>query len=157
MSGVVHVIGAGLAGLAAATRLASQGQRVIVHEAARMAGGRCRSYYDQQIGLTIDNGNHLLLACNHAAIAYLARIGARDALAGPQECAFDFVDLAHSERWTLRPNAGRIPWWIFVASRRVPGTIAADYLGGVSLLTARAEATVAGALKARGALWERMW
>lgn len=40
LSGAVHVMGAGLAGLAAATRLAAEGHRVIVHEAARMAGGR---------------------------------------------------------------------------------------------------------------------
>ncbi|MCC2107438.1 MAG: FAD-dependent oxidoreductase, partial [Hyphomicrobiales bacterium] len=146
MSGVVHVIGAGLAGLAAATRLAAEGRRVVMHEAARMAGGRCRSYYDGQLGLTIDNGNHLLLACNHAAISYLARIGSKDALAGPQDCAFDFVDLAQDEHWTLRPNAGRIPWWIFAASRRVPGTKAFDYLGGARLLTAPANATVADAL-----------
>ncbi|MCB1533904.1 MAG: hydroxysqualene dehydroxylase HpnE [Rhodoblastus sp.] len=157
MSGVVHVIGAGLAGLAAATRLAAEGRRVIVHEAARMAGGRCRSYYDQQLGLTIDNGNHLLLACNHAAIGYLARIASMDALVGPQDCAFDFVDLAHDERWTLRPNAGRLPWWILAASRRVPGTKALDYLGGVRLLTAPADATVVSVLQSQSALWERMW
>ena len=40
---------------------------------------------------------------------------------------------------------------------RAPGTTAADYLGGVSLLLARADATVAGALKTQGALWERLW
>lgn len=157
MTGVVHVIGAGLAGLAAATRLAAQGRRAIVHEAARMAGGRCRSYYDQQLGLTIDNGNHLLLAGNHAAMEYLARIGAKNALTGPDECVFDFIDVGRGERWALRPNAGRLPWWIFSAARRAPGTTAADYLGGVSLLLARADATVAGALKTQGALWERLW
>lgn len=157
MNGVVHVIGAGLAGLAAATQLAARGRRVIVHEAARMAGGRCRSYYDQQLGLTIDNGNHLLLACNRAAMAYLARIGAKDALAGPDECAFDFIDLVHGERWILRPNAGRLPWWTFSPARRVPGTTATDYLRGVSLLFAGADATVADALRAQGALWERLW
>lgn len=151
------MIGAGLAGLAAATRLAAEGRRVIVHEAARMAGGRCRSYFDSQLGLTIDNGNHLLLACNHAALTYLARIGARDALTGPDECVFDFVDVAKNETWRLRPNDGRAPWWIFSAGRRVPGTTAADYLGGVALLAAGANATVAGALKTHGALWERLW
>lgn len=151
------MIGAGLAGLAAATRLVAEGRRVIVHEAARMAGGRCRSYFDSQLGLTIDNGNHLLLACNHAAMTYLARIGARDALTGPDECVFDFIDLARNEKWRLRPNSGRLPWWIFSSARRVPGTTVADYLGGVSLLMAGADASVARALKADGPLWERLW
>ena len=45
VTGTVHIIGAGLAGLAAATALAPT-QRVVVHEAARLAGGRCRSYFD---------------------------------------------------------------------------------------------------------------
>ncbi|MGU3541209.1 NAD(P)-binding protein, partial [Methylobacterium sp. A54F] len=43
---VSHVAGAGLAGLAAAVALAERGQRVVLHEAAKQAGGRCRSYYD---------------------------------------------------------------------------------------------------------------
>jgi uncharacterized protein with NAD-binding domain and iron-sulfur cluster len=42
--GVVHVVGAGLAGLSAALRLAEAGERVLLHEAANHAGGRCRSY-----------------------------------------------------------------------------------------------------------------
>ena len=61
MPRTIHVIGAGLSGLAAAVRLAERGENVIVHEAARQAGGRCRSYHDQQLDMVIDNGNHLLL------------------------------------------------------------------------------------------------
>ena len=62
--GTVHVVGAGLAGLSAAVALAGRGERVVLHEAARQAGGRCRSYFDPALGLTIDNGNHLLLSGN---------------------------------------------------------------------------------------------
>ena len=71
MSGTVHIIGAGLAGLSAAVRLASRGRNVVVHEATAFAGGRCRSYHDAAVGMTIDNGNHLLLSGNHAALDYL--------------------------------------------------------------------------------------
>lgn len=157
MSGRVHVVGAGLAGLAAATRLAREGRRVTLHEAARMAGGRCRSYFDSALGMTVDNGNHLLLSCNHAALAYLDRIGAHDALAGPDDCVFDFCDLSTGERWRLRPNAGRAPWWIFSPARRTPGATALDYLKGGKLLLAGADATVAQALDPGGALWRRLW
>ena len=59
-AGAVHVIGAGIAGLSAAIRLVEVGRKVIVHEAASSAGGRCRSYPDPTLGLVIDNGNHLL-------------------------------------------------------------------------------------------------
>ena len=72
MPGTVHVIGAGLAGLSAAVRLAAAGTSVAVHEAAPHAGGRCRSYFDQTLGMVIDNGNHLVLSGNHATLDYLA-------------------------------------------------------------------------------------
>ena len=62
----VHVVGAGLAGLSAAVTLAAQGARVVLSEAARQAGGRCRSYHDSQLDMTIDNGNHLVLSGNPA-------------------------------------------------------------------------------------------
>lgn len=122
-----------------------------------MAGGRCRSFYDSTLGLTIDNGNHLLLAGNHAAQTYLRRIGAGDALVGPQTCAFDFYDLSARTRWRLRPNAGRAPWWIFSRARRVPGTRAVDYLAGGKMFVAPADATVAATLTPHGPLWDRLW
>ena len=156
MIGTIHIVGAGLAGLAAATALAPS-QRVIVHEAARLAGGRCRSYFDSTLGLTIDNGNHLLLSGNHAAQAFLARIGAKDALVGPDECIFDFADLPTGARWKIHPNVGRIPWWVFVAARRVPGTSAADYLDGAKLLRAGPERTIAQVMRRRGEAWEKLW
>src|ERR1700738_4537003 len=105
MSGTVHIIGAGLAGLSAAVRLLSRGRQVVVHEATAFAGGRCRSYHDAAVGMTIDNGNHLLLSGNHAALAYLRDIGAADRLPVPPAAAFDFIDIASRERWILRLSA----------------------------------------------------
>jgi len=70
----IHVVGAGLAGLAAAVRLAAEGRDVRLYEAAPHAGGRCRSYFDAELGCRIDNGNHLLLAGNHRTLDYLGRI-----------------------------------------------------------------------------------
>ena len=86
------MVGAGLAGLAAATALAEAGVTVELSEAAAQAGGRCRSYFDPQIGLTIDNGNHLVLSGNRAVNRYLSRIGASGRLAGPKEAEFAFAD-----------------------------------------------------------------
>ena len=82
MSGTVHIIGAGLAGLSAAVALTARGRTVAVHEATAFAGGRCRSYHDASVGMTIDNGNHLLLSGNRAALDYLHSIGAQDRLIG---------------------------------------------------------------------------
>ena len=81
-----------LAGLAAALSLTQAGQDVVVHEAGTAAGGRCRSSHDAAIGMTIDNGNHLLLSGNTAALAYLRDVGAEQRLIGPQHAEFFFVD-----------------------------------------------------------------
>jgi len=52
--GTIHIIGAGLAGLAAAVQLAQSGRAVVVHEATAHMGGRCRSYYDSNTDMVID-------------------------------------------------------------------------------------------------------
>jgi hydroxysqualene dehydroxylase len=152
----VHIIGAGLAGLAAAVRLVKQSVRATVYEATNQAGGRCRSYHDPALGIMIDNGNHLLLSGNRAALGYLETIGGRDCLAGPASASFPFVDLATKERWTLRANDGRIPWWIFDRNRRVPGTRARDYLSILRLLRAAPGATIGEAIDCKGPLYDRL-
>lgn len=156
MTRVVHVVGAGLAGLAAAVRLAGRGVSVAVHEAAGQAGGRCRSYHDPALDMLIDNGNHLLLSVNHAALAYLGAIGAADSLKGPPAADFAFVDLKDGKRWTLRINAGRLPWWIFDARRRVPGTLPRDYLAFARLLWAGSDKTICETVECSGPLYERL-
>ena len=152
----VHVVGAGLAGLSAAVHLARKGVAVEVSEAAAQAGGRCRSYFDPQLGLTIDNGNHLVLSGNTAVRAYLKAIGAADRLAGPDKAVFHWTDLSTGERWTLRPNEGPLPWWVFSPRRRVPGTRASDYLALLPLMRRQPGRRVDQALACRGVLWDRL-
>ncbi|MBV9523500.1 MAG: FAD-dependent oxidoreductase, partial [Alphaproteobacteria bacterium] len=154
--GIIHIVGAGLSGLSAAVELAAKGHRVSVYEAAPQAGGRCRSYFDGELGCRIDNGNHLLLAANTAALGYLAAIGAAETLIGPAAPRLDFCDLANGERWALTPGMGRVPWWIFDRRRRVPGTAARDYLAIGSLRKARPDDTVAGRLHTKGAVFRRL-
>jgi hydroxysqualene dehydroxylase len=156
MAQTVHIIGAGLAGLSAALKLAERGVRAIVHEATPFAGGRCRSYHDATLGMTIDNGNHLLLSGNHAALDFLRGVGTEHRLAGPPAPEFPFVDLASQQRWTLRFNDGRLPLWIFDSSRRVPGTHALDYLPLLSLLWAGPGKTVGEVIACRGPVYDRL-
>jgi len=147
MAAQTHIIGAGLAGLSAALALIDAGRSVTVYEAGPAAGGRCRSYLDRALDLTIDNGNHLLLSGNAAAFAYLDRIGARDTMSGPAEPIFPFIDIPTGARWTVRLSRGRLPWWIFSRACRVPDTKAIDYLGLLCLPTIRDDRSVAQALK----------
>ena len=151
----VHVVGAGLAGLSAAVVLAGRGVRVVLSEAAKQAGGRCRSYYDSQLGMTIDNGNHLVLSGNPAVQRFLGATGAQDRLTGPSTAAFPYFDVATGQTWTLRPNDGVVPWWILDANRRVPGTRLGEYVALASLMRRHPGRRIDEVLGCTGALWER--
>lgn len=152
-----HIIGAGLAGLSAAVRLAERNHKVVVYEAAAQAGGRCRSYYDAGFEAVIDNGNHLLLSGNGSAIGYLRLIGGQGKLQGPPKAEFAFADLANGERWTLSVNDGRWPAWLFDPERRVPKTKPLDYLGAAALIWAGRTKTVTDIIKGSGTLYDRLW
>ena len=151
-----YVVGGGLAGLSAAVALAEKGRKVTLIEGAPQAGGRCRSYFDPQLGLTIDNGNHLVLSGNTSVQAYLKSIGASGALAGPDRAVFDFCDVRDERRWTLRPNDSLLAWWIFAEDRRVPGTSPADYVALLRLLGAGTTDRIQDVIECSGHLWDRL-
>lgn len=152
---VVHVIGAGLAGLSAALSLTAAGWPVVVHETGPAAGGRCRSFFDNELGLRIDNGNHMLLSGNQSAKAYIAEIGAEEAFRVRTRAIFPFMDIGTGERWVVQPNAGRIPWWIFRSSRSVPETRLLDYLRMARIARIRDNKPVADSMR-RGRLYWRL-
>ena len=153
----VHIVGAGLSGLACALRLTRAGLPVSLYEAAAQAGGRCRSYWDAKLDRQVDNGNHLLLSANYAALDYLRDIGARNRFISPERASFPFVDLSSGDRWRVSPGLGPFPWWIFQKQHRVSGSRPLDYLSILRIAAARAEESVADCLPKRDALWHRFW
>jgi squalene-associated FAD-dependent desaturase len=154
-AGTIHIIGAGLAGLAAAERVSRSHRGVTIHEATAQAGGRCRSYYDQTTGMVIDNGTHLLLSGNRAALSFTEAIGSRSGLRGPDEAQFPFVDIASGEQWTLRFGDSRFPWWVFDKDRRVPQTGVIDYLPLARLAWAQADKPIAEIMNCGGPIYDR--
>ncbi len=75
------VVGAGLAGLAAAVRLADAGMAVTVLERSAAPGGRVRRLRPAGSGRTpIDCGQHLMLGCYHRSIEFARRLGTSDLL-----------------------------------------------------------------------------
>jgi hydroxysqualene dehydroxylase len=69
------VVGAGCAGLAAATALVERGARVLVLEARPVLGGRASAVRDAVTGEKLDNGQHVLMGCYDDTLAFLGRIG----------------------------------------------------------------------------------
>ena len=156
MPNTVHIIGAGISGLAAAVRLANANFAVHVHEATQQAGGRCRSYFDAATNLTIDNGNHLLLSGNRHALAYARSIGTEAGLVGPKRARFPFVDLTTGQRWQLDLGESRLPLWVFDEARRVPDTGLLDYLALMPLIWAAPSKLVGDAIPCKGTLYHRL-
>ena len=151
----VHIVGAGLAGLAAAVKLAQAQATIVLHEATAYPGGRCRSYFDRAIGMTIDNGNHLVLSGNYSVLGFAEAIGSVSGLVGPDRAEFTFVDRGSDERWTLRINDG-LPWWVLDPRRRVPGTRLGEYLRLVRLLLTKEDVPIAEAIDSSGPLYQRL-
>jgi len=125
MMGRIHVVGAGMAGLAAAHALVLAGHAVTLHEATPGAGGRARALPDGT-----DNGTHALIGCNTAALQFLDAIGARQGWVQPEPDGLPVLDLADgsARRVALSP-AG---WWR--ADRRPAGVTP----GGVAAMMAMA-------------------
>lgn len=78
--GRVAVVGAGLAGIAAALELKSLGHTVDIFERSRLLGGKATSF--EIDGIEVDNGQHVFLACCHELIEFLNDLGLMSTTAG---------------------------------------------------------------------------
>lgn len=153
----VHIIGAGLSGLAAAVKLAENDVAVTLYDSAGRAGGRCRSFYDKHLERDIDNGNHLIMSGNKSALSYLKRIGSDDPLTGPPFAMYPFVDVVTGQRWTVRINEGPIPFWVFDEKWRVPDTKVMDYVKAAGIAFAGDDQTVVDIVDEKSILYKRFW
>jgi squalene-associated FAD-dependent desaturase len=72
----VAVVGGGLAGIAAAVRLADRGASVALLESRPRLGGATYSF--ARDGLTVDTGQHVYLRCSTAYLDLLRRLGTAD-------------------------------------------------------------------------------
>ncbi len=76
----VAIVGGGLAGIAAAVRLAESDCRPIVIETRKRLGGRATSFVDRRSGTVVDNCQHVLLGCFTNLIDLYDRLGVLEAI-----------------------------------------------------------------------------
>jgi len=74
----VVIIGGGLAGIAAAVRVAEAGDRPIVLETRKRLGGRATSFVDPRDGAVLDNCQHVLMGCCTNLLDLYDRLGVLD-------------------------------------------------------------------------------
>jgi len=84
----VIVIGGGVAGMAAAVRLAEHGTRVTLLETRKRLGGRATSHLDPQTRKEIDNCQHVVLGCCTNIVDLYERLGASTAIQWHDEMYF---------------------------------------------------------------------
>jgi len=91
--GPIVVAGAGLAGLAAAVRLASHDvqREVVVLEATASGGGRSRSFDHDRSGYELDNGQHLMMGCYFETLAFLRTLGRDHCVEFQRNMAVDMI------------------------------------------------------------------
>ncbi len=173
MSRVVVVVGGGVAGLAAATKLAEAGREVWVLESTAAAGGRARSFVDRKTGDAIDNGQHALMGCYDEFLGFLARIGTRDALWGSDlSIALCDPSLSDASKRTSAIVAPRLPAPLHFGAallryrhlslgERLSALVAGDRLvrrfskpGAPDTTVAAALAALGQSARARRALWD---
>ena len=146
----------GLAGLSAAVALAGRGVPSSLSEAARQAGGRCRSYHDGLLDMTIDNGNHLVLSGNGAVDRYLRDIGARGQAHRARPARSSTSSISN---WAALDAAARTtdpcPGGFSMPTRRVPGTRARDYLALLTLMRRHPGRRIGEVVRRDTVLWEK--
>ncbi|MCP3903666.1 MAG: NAD(P)-binding protein [Planctomycetes bacterium] len=74
------IVGGGLAGVAAAIRLAQAGWRPTVIETRKRPGGRATSFVDPRTGALLDNCQHVLLGCCTNLLDLYQRLGVLDSI-----------------------------------------------------------------------------
>ena len=123
MSARLVVIGGGLAGMAAALRLAEAGHRPLLIETKKKLGGRATSFVDPRNQQVLDNCQHVVMGCCTNLLDFYERLGVLDQIDWQEQLYWttgrgDIVPMKAS-RWPA-------PLHLATAFKKLPGLDAAD-------------------------------
>lgn len=104
----IAIIGAGVAGLAAAYELNKHGHRIVVFEAADKTGGLASGFKDERWDWSLERFYHHWFASDDAVIGLIEELGIRDHLF----FLWPTTSLYHQER--IYPLDSPVPWLKFV-------------------------------------------
>lgn len=127
----VIVVGAGFAGVSAASALAERGVRVLVLETRQRVGGRAASWTDPRTGEVLDNGQHVLGTFYDDTLRLLDRLGTRDALDADPALRIRFWERGEGEYELAAPNLPAPFHWLAA----VGGCSRLSALGRMAALT----------------------
>lgn len=126
------IVGAGFAGVAAATALAEGGARVLVLETRQRPGGRAYSWTDPTTGEVRDNGQHVLAAFYDETWKLLRRIGTEAELVADPTFRLRFWERGRGDYELRCPKLPAPLHWI-AAIARCPRLTPAARLAAASL------------------------
>jgi squalene-associated FAD-dependent desaturase len=142
----VAVVGGGLAGMAAALRLASARCEVVLVERRPFLGGRAFSFRDPDTGAVIDNGQHVLVGACGRLRAFLSAIDSpRDAFARQRALSVPILD-GRGRRGTLSAAPLPAPFHL------LPALLRYRHLGLADRLRVARDARALAAYRDRSAL-----
>ena len=113
-----------MSGLSAACWATKKGLKVELFESTNLAGGRCRSFFDNNLKIEIDNGNHLVFSANKNFYDLCKLIRTTDKIKTFEPNLF-FFDKSNKKSWKIGLSLFDL---IFNKNKRIPDITLSEYL-----------------------------
>lgn len=129
----VCVIGGGVAGLSAAVFLTKENYKVTLIEASPKLGGRAYSFFDKQLGIKIDNGQHIFASWYKDTFGFLKIVGSYAKIYFQKQLEVNFADQS-GRRFRLKCSRLPAPFHLLAGLFRYDALSFKDKMGAIRLV-----------------------
>ena len=119
-----------MSGLSAGCWATKKGLKVELFESTNTAGGRCRSFFDNNLKIEIDNGNHLVFSANKNFYDLCKLIKTTNKIKTLKPNLF-FFDKSNRKGWEISLSLFDL---IFNKNKRIPGITISEYLSILKII-----------------------